>query len=270
MPFNMAVAGTGLPLVYNVTIAAPTGPWKRSVNATVDDIGRIIPTNRRITLNITVNSGVVIQANSTSVPAMEIDGLDASAVINLVNLGSICGMGGKGGNGRGLQLPVAGLTGGDSLRVNHNGLTNITNGDGFLLGGGGGGGGGGGTIYTPSGETAVYDGGGGGGGGAGGGAAGTGFNGDHSNGANGSVGTAGASGAGGAGGASTLGAAGGAGGNGGNYGVSGDGGTNGGGLVGNGAAGGPPGRGVVYNLAGTLNWVSGNDSTHIKGGIAGV
>ena len=52
-----------------------------------------------ITLNVTVNSGVVVGSNSTSAPALDTGGFPAGMIINLYNYGYIVGAGGAGGDG---------------------------------------------------------------------------------------------------------------------------------------------------------------------------
>jgi hypothetical protein len=233
------------------------------VNGTIDDIGRPIPTTRKITLNIIF--AAQRQASSTSNYCFEIDNLFAGSIINFTNTGAICGKGGVGGHGGGESNPTVGSDGGPALRINLGACTvNINNGGGFIKGGGGGGGGGGGSVHIVEGAPQAQHGGGGGGGGAGGGAAGFGEFGDTSSGADGSPGTSNESGVGGAGGQNptTVGD----GGAGGAYGAAGATGGGGGSLQ-PGRAGGSAGNAVVYTVATTVNWLSGNDGTHIKGSI---
>jgi hypothetical protein len=104
---------------------------------------------------LTINSGIVISANSTASPGFVIDGAyPAGSIIRIINNGYIIGMGGAGGNGRtqtyvGKSLVVAtyetsGLAGGTALSVAPtvpaNVSVRITN-NGVIGGGGGGGGG---------------------------------------------------------------------------------------------------------------------------------
>lgn len=155
--------------------------------------------------------------------------------------GTIQGIGGNGGSG---SASTAGGAGGDALVLNW--PITIENGSGFIYGGGGGGGVGTGGSYEANRS--------GGGGGrsantnsAGGDAVGSG--------AVGTAGTASAAGIGGnAGGA--------VGGNGGNVGVAGS-----AGATGSTTAGGAAGKAIKTN-SNAITWVSGNDSTHVKGAVA--
>ena len=52
-----------------------------------------------ITLNVTVNSGVVIGSNSTSAPSLDSSGFPTGMIVNLYNYGYILGQGGAGGDG---------------------------------------------------------------------------------------------------------------------------------------------------------------------------
>jgi hypothetical protein len=104
-------------------------------------------------ITITVNSGVYVWSDSTSIPALTINGgLSAGDTIRLINNGFIMGKGGNGGNGAG---PVSGSTsGGPAISIGLN-LQIINN---SYIGGGGGGG-----------STTIGPGGGGGAGGGNGG-----------------------------------------------------------------------------------------------------
>ena len=110
-------------------------------------------------ITITVNSGVYVWSDSTSVPALTINGgLSSGDTIRLINNGFIMGKGGKGGgHGQFRNSALASTPGGPALSIGLN-LEIINN---SYIGGGGGGGG------TTSGP--------GGGGGAGGGAGGQGL-----------------------------------------------------------------------------------------------
>lgn len=112
---------------------------------------------------ITVNAGVYVWSDSTSIAGMSITTLPANSTVALINNGFVMGKGGSGGAGNGLgwvsgTTPAAcnGLAGGPAISLANN--ITITN-NSYIAGGGGGGVGG------------AYD---GGGGGAGGGAAGSG------------------------------------------------------------------------------------------------
>lgn len=110
-------------------------------------------------LVVTINSGVIISANSTGVFAMTIQGSYPGGV-TLKNNGVIVGVGGNGGIGGG-SIGFAGTPGsaaGSALKISSS--VTICNASGVIAGGGGGGGGGGQGSYS----CAVCPGGGGGGG----------------------------------------------------------------------------------------------------------
>lgn len=156
----------------------------------------------------TINSGVIISSNSTGTPALTINGSFPGGV-ELVNNGTVVGMGGNGGTGGGGSgySGTAGASGGTALSVSV--ATTVTN-NGTLAGGGGGGGGGQSNVYNFGGKVgnAYMTGGGGGGGrssnasnssgGSGGSGASTGAVGPQAVGGTGGVGTYSAAGSGGA------------------------------------------------------------------------
>lgn len=174
----------------------------------------------------TIGSGVIITSNSTGTPALTVNGSFPGG-IDLINNGTIVGMGGNGGNGQsvlGGAFPggSAGAGGGTALAVSV-GIT-INNGSGTIAGGGGGGGGGFGTRTFTAGKTVVSYGGAGGGGGGGrtgltnssggfaGTASGNNFNANASDGGSGTFSSAGGGGSGGNAGGGAVGGTGGAGG----------------------------------------------------------
>jgi hypothetical protein len=162
------------------------------------------------TVNLTINSGVVVGSTSTGTYALETGSSWASGdVINIINNGTIKGRGGDGGAGGSAVYNssatdgTVGGVGGNAFRAQF--ACAFTN-NGSVYGGGGGGGGTGGTYYTTSAKSGLEEGvngGSGGGGGAGvnggaGGAAGTASGGTVNNqGVAGSAGTATAGGSGG-------------------------------------------------------------------------
>ena len=177
-------------------------------------------------ITLTINSGVYVSSNNTSVPALDVDtSWAAGDTITINNNGFIIGMGGAGGAGQSVSKGSriggsAGAAGGLALRAQR--AVSVNN-AGTIGGGGGGGGGGGASASTYSGKeitTFGYAGGGGGGGrsnpasNASGGSGGTasGHSGGNSNGSAGGAGTVSSPGGGGAGGGSGSGGAGGAGG----------------------------------------------------------
>lgn len=199
-----------------------------------------------VEFTLTINPGVFVTSTSTAVAALVTGTFPVGSIVNLINNGSVYGLGGTGGKATSGPTPGnAGFAGGNAIQLNFN--LNITNGSGEIFGGGGGGGGGATTWQGVFGN--AYGGGGGGGcpngigGAAGSGAAGS----------NGTLSTPGGGRgypAGGAGG--TFGAAG----------VTGTAGT-----VGAGGSGGTPGKAITLNGF-TANFISGNDSTHVKGLIS--
>ena len=114
----------------------------------------------------TIDSGVTVSSNSTGTPALTVNGSFPNGV-QLVNNGSVLGMGGLGGNGMTAVCTqmTTGSAGGVALSTSV--AVSVTN-NGTIAGGGGGGGGGGGCQYTviEAGYqlTILYAGGGGGGG----------------------------------------------------------------------------------------------------------
>lgn len=96
-----------------------------------------------ITVNVTVNSGVIVSSASTGSPAVTTDtGWPAGCVINLTNNGIICGKGGNGGVGNttwAVTESMNGTAGGVAISALQ--AIVITNNN--IIGGGGGGGGGG-------------------------------------------------------------------------------------------------------------------------------
>lgn len=131
-----------------------------------------------ITVTLLVAQGVKITSRTTTSPAMDLTGLHTGSTINLTNLGLIMGCGGDGGNGGSEYNDSGGpgigpYFGGDDGRPGGvailgpgSGITlNITNVGGYILGGGGGGAGGG--FTGAGGDEAISAGGGGGGAGGG-------------------------------------------------------------------------------------------------------
>ena len=80
----------------NFTISSDQVDW----NLITDGYGGVAPTKRAV-VTITVNSGINITSSSNSIPAMDLTGLPADSVINLINNGNIYGRGGNGGKGEG-------------------------------------------------------------------------------------------------------------------------------------------------------------------------
>lgn len=126
-------------------------------------------------INIIVEQGVVIEASSPAIPAMNLGGIPSGSTVNITNHGFILGHGGDGGRGGawvggvsfGFQLrSTAGKAGGPSISGPGSGVTfNLTN-YGYIWGGGGGGGAGGWSSNAGA-NNQVASGGGGGGAGLG-------------------------------------------------------------------------------------------------------
>ena len=237
------------------------------------------------TYTINVPIGAVFRSSGNRSYAMDLSGLPSGSTVNLTNLGYIIGCGGRGGNGGSGQTVgddnfgyagTDGQDGGTSIQGVGSGNTlNITNAAGFIWGGGGGGGGGG--LSMDNGANVANGGGGGGGAGCGPGgvpgalvfaegvtpsAGGYGQNGALFYDASDSKGTGGA-------GAQAGSATGGAGGNGGDFGIAGTNGTAPTGQAIDIASGfaGLAGKAVNIN-SGTVNFLSGNSSPHVKGAVS--
>lgn len=122
-----------------------------------------------VTLDVEIQSGVLISATSTSIPAIRIgDAWPDGTTITLVNAGTIAGRGGDGGDGGIVDTstiisPSAGADGGPALDATDYPIT-VDNTDGIIAGGSGGGGGGGGARSIRFGMLSWAGGSGGGGG----------------------------------------------------------------------------------------------------------
>lgn len=106
-------------------------------NANLRDLAIAAGWNQSALLIATISSGIYISSNNTSTAALTVSGSFPGGV-QLVNNGTIVGMGGAGGNG--VSPKSNGGAGGIALLVSS--LISVTN-NGTLAGGGGGGGGGG-------------------------------------------------------------------------------------------------------------------------------
>lgn len=234
--------------VFAFTIAA------NQTNANLRTLAVNAGWNQSAALQATINSGVVITANSTAARALTVSGSFPNGV-TLINNGTIVGRGGDGGNGgfggtkSESNAGFPGASGGGALNV---AVALTLQNNGTIAGGGGGGGGAGGrTDDRTSGSRRVGGGGGGGGrssltnsaGGLGGGTT------NEGTGSAGGAGTLSSAGAGGASSTSSAGFTNGPGGNGGNWGAGGGDGAAAlsdpdGGVV---AAGGAAGAAVIGN-----------------------
>jgi hypothetical protein len=210
----------------------------------------------QVNVSLTINPGVIVGSVTGGTYAMRTGtGWVAGSTISIINNGTIQGIGGNGGNGQDGDVGLPGQPGGNALHLNW--PVTITNGSGFIFGGGGGGGAGGGDGDLKG--TAS-----GGGGGGGRSALTNSVGGSAVSATPGAAGTASAAGVGGPGVAGYSGA----GGNGGDVGSAGAAGAAS--TFGNnraGGAGGAPGKAIALN-GNTVTWISGNDSTHVKGAVA--
>ena len=140
-------------VTINLTIASNTKNYNIKSSATGYSAGKT-------TVNLTINSGVVVGSTSTSTYAMDTgSGWATGDVINITNNGYIAGKGGTGGHG-GIpahQTGYVGTASGAAINLQWS-ITTFTNSSGYVYSGGGGGGGG---------ACGTQSGGGGGGGGGG-------------------------------------------------------------------------------------------------------
>lgn len=256
-------------------------------------------TQAGVTYQLTIDSGVWVYSTSTGTPALDLSSFAAGAIIQVINNGTIAGMGGAGGNGGddsddGNGLPYTqsaggnGSAGGDAIKLGTNDVS-VDNTNGNIFGGGGGGAGGGGALSLSNDKTPVFFSGGGGGGGGGrsfqnssggtGKAPAQGNNETHisGTGANGSAGTSSGGGSNGAGGFASPYATGGGGGLGGDWGSAGGNGSAGNPSAGSpglaywestaGGSGGAAGKAVALNGK-SITWLGGNNGTQVKGAVA--
>jgi hypothetical protein len=160
---NIQIIDTSItpPFAFSPTIASNTNSYVVTAAAIAAGWNGV----DRLAATITINSGVVVGAGSTGLPAFKIGGfMPPGSSVVLINSGTITGAGGRGGDGGG----GAGAAGGPAMELNF--LTTIYN-YGTITGGGGGGGGGNNGSYTVRinrfNSTTVFYNGGPGGGGAG-------------------------------------------------------------------------------------------------------
>jgi len=152
---------------FNRTISANT----QNYNLLNDMVASGYVNGSAFTANITINSGVYVWSDNTSLAGFDTGNITGAGTINLNNSGFIIGKGGRGGgNAPNAPAPlnrviVPGLPGGPAINTVH--PLNITN-NSFIAGGGGGG-----TAQVENSAANSFQGT-AGGGGAGGGAGGTG------------------------------------------------------------------------------------------------
>ena len=122
--------------VWRPTISADVTNWVLYSQAIAAGWDGITP----LDAIVTVSSGIVLSANSTSLYGFDTGiGFPAGTTLGLIMPGYVCGMGGVGGNGA-IGSPTAGGGGGPALRAQHAITIDATGG--VIAGGGGGGGGG--------------------------------------------------------------------------------------------------------------------------------
>jgi hypothetical protein len=214
-------------------------------------------------VTVNINSGIVVYSTSTSTPAFTTgSGWGSTTTIAIINNGYILGIGGAGGAGSTIA-GNAGNSGGNALSLTNN--VTITNASGFIYSGGGGGGGGGGSFHSSFGTSAQ----------GGGGGGGQGYSNSSGGSPNGGTGTNAGAGAGGGGGTASSGGEaptlwyGGTGGAGGAYATAGSGGASGSAGTTNYAGGAAGAAGLAVQLNSySITFISGNDSTHVKGAQA--
>ena len=133
--------------VWRPTISADVTNWVLYSQALAAGWDGVVP----LDAVVTVSSGIVLSANSTSLYGFDTgSGFPSGTSLKLIMPGYVCGMGGVGGNGA-IGSPTAGGGGGPALRAQHAITIDATGG---VIAGGGGGGGGGygaGLSGTPSG-----------------------------------------------------------------------------------------------------------------------
>lgn len=252
---------------YNFAITENTIDWNL--------LAKVGTPGGAVTVNVTINQGVILQATCTGSPALDLSGLPAGSTVNLFNSGYVLGKGGDGGVGdafgsESLDQDQTSVTGSDGFPGGHSivgpgaGNTfNVTNVNGHIWGGGGGGAGGKATTTVGS-DTAAAGGGGGGGagGGRGGPKIGTALGSGGTSSSPGTSGTTGPNGAGGTGGAGgSNGLTGYQGGNGGDFGTAGD------ADAGPSHTGGASGKAIELG-GGAVTFVSGSGSPNIKGAVS--
>lgn len=138
--------------VWRPTISADVTNWVLYSQAIAAGWDGVAP----LDAIVTVSSGIVLSANSTSAYGFDTgSGFPVGSVLRLIMPSYVCGMGGAGGNANGAGSGSAGSPGGPAIRAQFAIAIDATGG---VIAGGGGGGGGGGT-----GLGAGYGGGGGGG-----------------------------------------------------------------------------------------------------------
>jgi hypothetical protein len=151
--------------VFNRTISANT----QNYNLLNDMVANGYVNGSGYTVNITINSGVYVWSDSTSIAGFDTGNITGTGTINITNSGFIMGRGGTGGGSAsrivspGVTVVIPGLPGGPAINTVR--PLNITN-NSFIAGGGGGGA----TFVThgTSNSTNAVGGGGGAGGGVGG------------------------------------------------------------------------------------------------------
>lgn len=144
---NIAVSSyysTQLRWAFNLTISANTVQFNLSDYMTANYSAYI---NGAIDFTITINAGVYVYSNSTSIPAFDTGtSWPTGSTITIINNGYIVGCAGSGRPAGSYNQPTGGTgTGGNALNLGW--AVSINNSNGYIYGGGGGGGAGGGSRH---------------------------------------------------------------------------------------------------------------------------
>lgn len=119
--------------VWRPTISADATNWVLYSQAIAAGWDGVVP----LDAEVTVSSGIVLSANSTSQYGFDTgSGFPVGTTLKLIMPGYVCGMGGAGGS---YSTGVTGKNGGPALRAQH--AISIDASGGVIAGGGGGGGG---------------------------------------------------------------------------------------------------------------------------------
>ncbi|MCB6182300.1 hypothetical protein LIN78_01860 [Leeia sp. TBRC 13508] len=131
IPANIPAVMLALKQVFNIVISANTDQYLLTNDVINAQVGAEI--------NVTVNAGVVVGSSTTGVAGFRSGALPSGITVNLVNNGTIVGMGGNGGIGYNGSA-TNGTNGGDAISLSSGVTLKLTN-NGIVGGGGGGGGG---------------------------------------------------------------------------------------------------------------------------------
>jgi len=96
--FGFVLGGQGV-VFKTITISTNQNKW----NLITDGFGGAAPTRKAVVI-ITVNAGIEVTSDDTTVAAMDLTGLPDKSQITLINNGEIYGHGGAGGAGKGASV----------------------------------------------------------------------------------------------------------------------------------------------------------------------